>query len=277
MRNTCTHMALIFSVLAIQAVWLPNAALATSGRGGSGGGIHDHFPVTQPANPEQDPLAGRGGGGGGGGEGFGASPKALAAWEAAGGRKGTGMSFQDWFKKSRVDWDAQQTQLTWEATKAGWGASFWGALFGAAKVADTAGQVSQFGLNFVPGVGKLAGVGIKAVNVGLDSLRGASEGYGQAIDSGMSQSEAAGTGAITGFGTGAMSAGTSILSPFKDAGDAVKAVQAARTAKQILRSNKNLAPAVIGTAVQEIGKSALGGAYTTSVVQSSSPEAQVMK
>jgi len=271
MKRTFAQITLTLSVLALQAVWqAPSYATSGSG-GGRGGGGHSRFPVAQDQDPEQDPSAGHfGGGGGGGGEGYGASPKALAAWEAAGGRKGTGMSFQDWFKKSRVDWDAKQTDLTWDASKAGWSASFWNILYGTTKVADTAGQVSQFGLNFVPGVGKIA-------NIGLDTARGAVDGYGKAIDKGMSQSEAAQTGGTTGAASGLFSAFTSKLGFAKDAGKAVTAVQGAKTAAQIAKTNKALKVAGIGTTVQEGVKTVVGDMHSTSVVNNSSPQPQASK
>lgn len=257
MKNTCARITLIFFTLAVQAVLMPTAALATGGGGGGGG---DQFPFG-PTTP--DPFAGQG-------VGFGASPNAVAAWYAAGGKQGTGLSFQNWFKKAQIELETKQGQLEWDSKKAGWAASFWNVLFGTAKVADTAGQVSQFGLNFVPGLGKV-------VNVGLDAARGAGEGYAGAVDKGMSQSEALKTGAVTGTAMGLLTSFANKFGFAKDAGKAVEAVQAAKTAAQITRTNQKLGVALVGTTVQEGIKTAIGSSHVTSVVNNSSPQAQVYK
>jgi hypothetical protein len=236
-----------------------NDSFAHSGGGGGGG---------TPRENSFSPAGGGGGGGGGGGEGFGASSKAVAAWEAAGGRKGTGMSFQDWFRKQRIDWEARQDKLTSDASWAGWGASAWNLPVWGGEAANAAGKISQFGLNFVPGVGKLT-------NIGLDAARGAAEGYGQAVDKGLSQADAAKTGATTGTAAGLFSAFTQKFGFAKDAGKAIKASQAARTATKIARTNKELGKALVGTTVQEGVKEVVGSAHTESVVNNSAPQAQL--
>ncbi len=205
---------------------------------------------------------------GGGGAGFGASPKAVAAWEAAGGRRGTGMSFQDWFKKMRTEMATKQDDLDWDADTAGWSASAWNIPYYGAKAADLAGKISQFGLNFVPGVGTLT-------NIGLDTARGAADGYSQAVDKGLSQSEAAKAGGTTGVASGFFSAFANKFGFAKDAGKAIQASQAARTAAQIARTNKKLGTALGGTAVQEGLKNVIGDQHTSNVVNNWSPQAQV--
>lgn len=258
MKKARNHIALAWLVLAIQAVWLPQSAMASPGGhgGGSSRGGETRTSITQAADSEPA-----------GGEGFGASGLAVNAWEAAGGRKGTGKSFEQWFKTQRIDWESRQVQLEWEAKTAGWSASGWNGLFGAADATNTAGKVVQFGLNFVPGVGKIA-------NIGLDTARGAAEGYAGALDSGMSQSDAAKTGGVTGTASGLMSAFFAKFGFAKDAGKAVEASRKARTAAKILKTNKALGVALTGTAVQEGIKTVVGDAHTNSVVFNSSPMAQ---
>lgn len=212
-----------------------------------------------------------GGGGGGGGEGFGASPKAVAAWEAAGGRKGTGMSFQDWFKKQRIEWDKQQHALTWDAKKAGWGASAWSIPFWGAQAANAAGKTTQTMLSFVPGMGW--------VSVSLDTARGAAEGYGEAIDKGLSQADAAKVGTKTGIAQGLTSAVFNKIGAGNKLNydKAVKSVQTARTAKQMVRANKNLKKAILGTIADETVQEVVGNQHVSQTVKDSSPAAQTYK
>ena len=237
-------------------------SLACDGGGGGGGGDGGDYGLNSSTPP------GGAGGRGGGGEGFGASSKAVAAWEAAGGRKGTGMSFQEWFSKQRTDWEARQDKLTSDQKWAGWGASAWNLPVWGATVADTAGKISQFGLNFVPGVGKLT-------NIGLDAARGAADGYGKAVDKGLSQSDAVYAGGKTGIASGLFSSFTQKFGFAKDAGKAIKASQAARTAGKIASTNKALGKALTGTAVQEGIKEGIGNVHSTNVVNNTAPQAQL--
>lgn len=257
MKSTSTHITSALFVLAIQAVWLPQSAMASSGgHGGGGGGSSWAQPAAGP-----EPA---------GGEGFGASGIAVSAWEAAGGKKGTGKSFQEWFKTMRVDWESKQVQLEWDAKTAGWGSSAWNGVFVTTEATNVAGKFVQFGLNFVPGIGKV-------VNIGLDTARGAAEGYAEALDSGLSQSDAAKTGGVTGVGSGLMSAFFSKLGFGKDSGKALKASTMAKTAEQIVKTNNALGKAIAATTVDEGVKAVVGSSYTTSVVFNSSPMAQTVQ
>lgn len=232
--------------------------------GGSneGGGDHDR--------PDKDDADGGGGqsSGGGGGVGFGASPKALEAWEAAGGRKGTGKSFEQWFRDVRKKWEDQQRQRTWDATKAGWSASAWNAGTTGAEGMDKLGQASQFGLNFVPGVGKLT-------NIGLDAARGAAEGYSKAREQGMSQKDAMQTGTKTGIASGLFSTFMNKFGFGKGYGKAVEKSKAAKTAIQIKKANKQLGQGIKGVTVDEAIKTGVGDVHSTSVVNNSAPETRM--
>ena len=263
-RNTpCRLLVAMLFVFGLGGQAINDAFASPGGHGGGGGGGGGGPAQPNPYNPT-------GGGGGGGGEGFGASSKAINAWEAAGGRKGTGMSFQEWFRKQRIDWEARQDELTSDQTWAGWGASAWNLPVWGGIVADTAGKISQFGLNFVPGVGKLT-------SIGLDAARGAADGYGKAVDKGLSQSEAASAAGKTGIASGLFSAFTQKFGFAKDAGKAIKASQAARTAAKITSSNKKLGTALVGTTVQEGVKEVVGNVHNANVVNNTSPQAQLTK
>ena len=257
-RNTlCRMRATVLIVFGLG--WLgTNAAFASPG-GHGGGGTPQANSFTPPGGSSD---------GGGGGVGFGASSKAVAAWEAAGGRTGTGMPFQKWFSKQRIDWEARQDELTSDQKWAGWGASLWNLAVWGGVAADTVGKISQFGLNFVPGVGKLT-------NIGLDAARGAAEGYGKAVDKGLSQSEAASAGGKTGIASGLFSSFTQKFGFAKDAGKAIKASQAARTAGKIVSTNKALGKALTGTTVQEGIKEVIGSVHSTNVVNNTAPQAQL--
>lgn len=253
----------IRALLAITALGISTAGFAHSG-GGSSSSSSSSRPVAD-APPT-----------GGGGEGFGASPKAVAAWEAAGGRKGTGMSFQDWYKKVQIDFETRQGQLTWEATKAGWQASAWSIPYWSAEFANAAGKISQFGLNFVP-VGKAVKVAVEIGKIGLDGVRGAAEGYASAKDKGMSDAEAEEVAAKTGAAAGILSSFTSMFGFAKDTGKAIAQTRAATTAAQIARTNRNLKTAILTTTTEEAISEVVGNAHTNSVVTNSSPMAQVAK
>lgn len=257
MKIACLELGRTFLVVSVLCAAVMSSAQASPGGHGGGGSSRSSSSPPVPQPPA-----------GGGGEGFGASPKALSGWEAAGGRAGTGLSFQDWFRKQRADFDARQDALTWEAKKAGWGASAWTIPYVGAQAANYAGKAAQFGLNFVPGVGK-------AANLGLDAARGAADGYATGVDQGLTQSQAAKAGATTGVASGLMSAFMNKFGFAKDAGKAVSKVKAARTATQIVRSNKRLIPAVVGTATQEGIKEVIGSQNTNSVVNNSAPQAQL--
>lgn len=255
MKNACLEFGRTFLAVSVLCAAVMSSAQASPGGHGGGGSSRSSSSPPAPQPPA-----------GGGGEGFGASPKALSGWEAAGGRAGTGLSFQDWFRKQRADFDARQDALTWEAKKAGWGASAWTIPYVGAQAANYAGKAAQFGLNFVPGVGK-------AANLGLDAARGAADGYSTGVDQGLSQSQAARAGAKTGVASGLMSA---LFNRFgANAGQAISKVQKARTATQIARTNKALTPALVGTGTQEGIKEFIGSQHANSVVNNSAPQAQL--
>lgn len=255
MRKSHPRRSAAILALALLLV-APTVTQATPGRSSSSSSSS-----SQPV--EQAPT-------GGGGEGFAATPKAVSAWEAAGGRKGTGLSFQDWSRKQRSEFEARQEKLTWEAKKAGWGASAMNVPVWGAMTANYLGKASQFGLSFVPGVGKLT-------NIGLDAARGAAEGYSDALDKGLSQSEARKVGGTTGLASGVFSAFTSKLGFGKDAGKALNKVKTAKTAAQLTKSRKQLGKALISTTTDEGAKEVVGGIHSDNVVKNTSPQARLIK
>ncbi len=264
-----------FFLFVLLISWLQvSPAYATGGDGGDGGDgggggddnvgfQHKPPPLRKKQENKEDTFKG--------GEGFGASPKAIEAWEAAGGRKGTGQSFQKWFSKTRRDWEAKQDKLTWQAKKAGWKASAWSLPYWGAQGANLAGKATQFGLNFVPGMGW--------VNVSLDTARGAAEGYGEALDKGLSQAEASKVAVKSGVSQGLMSAAFNKFGAGNrlNYDKAVRSVQAAKTARKIVRSNKALKKAIVGTLFDEAVKGEIAQRHTSNTVRNSSPQANLQQ
>lgn len=242
-------------VLMSLAGFLPAVVRAGGGGGGQGEGL-----VTTTIGP---PSGGSKSDSSPGGPGFGASPKAVEAYEEAGGRSGTGMSFQDWFKKTRQEMQEKQGQLEWDGWKADVKTSAMNGVYLGAQGANVAGKGAQIVLDFVPGLGW--------VGVGLDAARGAAEGYAEALDQGLSQTEAMGVGAKTGAASGIMTIGVSKIGLGKNLDGAFNKTMGAKSARQIERANKALGWGVAGTAVDTSTKQVVGHLHTSNVVKNSSP------
>jgi hypothetical protein len=196
---------------------------------------------------------------------MGASPKAVEAYQAAGGPSGTGMSFSDWFKKTREQMDEKQEQLTWDGTTAAWSASALNAGYWGAWGLDKAGKIAQFGLNFVPGFGW--------VNVSLDTARGAAEGYAEAIDQGLEQGDAFGVGAKTGAAQGIMSAGFNYFGLGNRFGTdkAVLNFQNAVTPKQVAKAGKALKRVIVGNLIDTGVQEYVGNEHASETAKNTTP------
>lgn len=122
-------------------------------------------------------------------------------YERQGGFGATQMSFQKWLNHnySRAYWSQRAGEQ--EGAEAGFQLAtvYHPNVERTLKTADKAGQVSQFGLSFVPGVGTATGIT-------LDATRGFADTYKQNMESGKSQSEAITQGLKSGGATGLLSA-----------------------------------------------------------------------
>jgi hypothetical protein len=246
---------LLAAALALLLHWVPwgaSQALAYGGGADGGGGGAD-WGAEPPADTD-DPAAG-------GDNLSGFSPKAVEAYEAAGGKAGTGLTMGEWLTAHRTNWENRQEGLTSEAYWTSWSASGWNAAFWGAKGANAAGQTSQFILNFVPGVGKM-------VNVGLDAARGTAEGYAEGREKGLSHTESAKIGGQTGTGAGIMSFGFSKFGFGRNGTKQIKKVMNAKTAKQIKNSNKALKGALAGITADEAVKGGVGAQHAHSLANS---------
>ena len=199
------------------------------------------------------------------------SPKALDLYKKAGGKAGTGLSFPKWLEQVRAQWEGKQTLLTWDAKKAGWKASAWNVGYYGSQGANIAGKGAQFVLNFVPGFGWIC--------VGLDATRGLAEGYAEATEQGLELQDAVQVGVQTGMAQGVMSFGFNKFGMGNRFGTekAVKSVISARSAKQILRSNKALKKAVMGNVVDTGVQEVIGNMHTSNAIENSSPLARLAK
>ena len=140
---------------------------------------------------------------GGGSVGFGAPPHLVAAWEKAGGRKGTGMSFRDWFKKVRADVENKVAELEKDQRHALTIMSLWNGSTLTWEVKNEVGKKTQFIMNFIPGTDK--------VNIVLDGARAGAEGYGASIAAGLTQQQALAVAGETAAAGAAFSAATNII------------------------------------------------------------------
>lgn len=251
-KTTSWLAAAVVAVLLQWSIWGTSQAMAYGdGGGGGGGGADWGSPAasgTDGAAPEEDDTAGF-------------SPKAIEAYNAAGGKAGTGLTLGQWLETHRTNWEKQQQGLTSDAYWSSWSASGWNAAFWGAQGANTAGKASQFILNFVPGVGRVW-------NVGLDAARGAAEGYAEGREKGLSHTESAKIGGKTGTASGLMSYGFSKFGFGRNTTKQIKKVMNAKTAKQIARGKSALKSAFAGTTADETVKGVVGSQHAQSLANS---------
>jgi hypothetical protein len=255
--STKTSPWLAALLLAALLHWTAGGAppvLAYGGGGGGGDGAGWEPAPSEDAEDAEEPASE--------GEGeedlSGFSPKAVDAYKAAGGKAGTGLTLEEWLEAHRQNWEKRQEGLTSDAYWTSWSSSGWNAAYWGAQGANVAGKASQFILNFVPGVGKV-------VNVGLDTARGAAEGYAEGREKGLSHTESAKVGGKTGVGSGLMSYGFSKFGFGRNTPKQIKKVVNAKTAKQITAGKKALKGALAGTTVDEAVKEGVGSQHAQSL------------
>lgn len=253
--KTKTSTWLAMAALALLLVGGPGGASAVLAYGGDGGGGGGAGWDTPPAGDTEDQTS-EGEAEGEDTSGF--SPKAIDAYKAAGGKAGTGLTLEEWLEAHRKNWEQRQEGLTSDAYWSSWSSSGWNAAFWGAQGANAAGKASQFILNFVPGVGKV-------VNVGLDTARGAAEGYAEGREKGLSHTESAKIGGQTGVGSGLMSYGFSKFGFGRNSTKQIKKVVNAKTAKQIKASKKALKGALAGVTADEAVKGGVGSQHAQSL------------
>jgi hypothetical protein len=126
------------------------------------------------------------------------------AWEALGGKSGTGQSYENWQKSERAGKVMIQQRLEREAAQAQTGSARINIAVITLEYVDSAGKVAQVGLSFIPAVGA-------GTSAGLDAGREFAEVYQKARDSGASHSEAISQGMKSATVKGATSMATAGL------------------------------------------------------------------